>query len=230
MAQRSFNFETEPTVSLRVRVETGTAGEAYEERIELQTLDQNDAPTLVGILGEVSLTLGEHTRVALLEGIFHDEDANDVLTAQVSLADGSALPAFIACDEATGMLTIDAAAAAEAGTYTLRVVASDGKAQAETTFDLVLHKGAETIVVDEVAGDLMNIFPNPTDGIVTLQMREDAWEGMEVRVTTMQGAEVQHFVLTAATAEIDLSKLAAGAYVIAVGNGDTLHRVQVIKQ
>jgi len=95
----------------------------------------NNAPILVSAIGnqtafrDIPLSLD-------VSGNFVDIDAGDTLTYAATLADGSALPAWIIIDAATGILS-GTATASDMGLVAVKVIATDGSGStAETVFDL----------------------------------------------------------------------------------------------
>ena len=83
-----------------------------------------------------------------LGGVFSDLDS-EVLTLSASLADGAALPAWLAFDPTTGSLS-GTPSDGDAGTLAIALAASDGTNTAVTTVDLV------------VAGPATNLAPTAT--------------------------------------------------------------------
>eukprot|EP00439_Symbiodinium_sp_Y106_P090069 s1_g2605.t1 len=100
------------------------------------TLDAlNNAPILVSAIGtqtayrDIPLSLD-------VSGNFVDIDAGDTLSYAATLADGSALPAWISINAATGVLS-GIAATSDMGLLAIKVIATDGSgATAEGLFDL----------------------------------------------------------------------------------------------
>ena len=100
------------------------------------TLDAlNNAPILVTAVGNQT-ALRDVPFSLDVSGNFIDIDAGDTLSYAATLADGSALPAWISIDAATGVLS-GTAATSDMGLLAIKVVATDGSgATAEGLFDL----------------------------------------------------------------------------------------------
>jgi len=86
----------------------------------------NDAPVLRGVLPEQSAQAGASAsaRWVLPAGLFSDADAGDTLRLSARLADGSALPAWLRFDPATGAFDATPPLGAD-GDWAVRVTASD---------------------------------------------------------------------------------------------------------
>ncbi len=95
----------------------------------------NNAPILVSVIGDQ--TAFKDVPLSLdVSGNFVDIDAGDTLTYAATLADGSALPAWVSIDAATGVLS-GTATTGDMGLVSLKVIATDGSgATAEAVFDL----------------------------------------------------------------------------------------------
>lgn len=94
----------------------------------------NQAPTLVNALPDQVAAIGAAFSYVLSSTAFADPDAGDALTYVATLADGSALPAWLAFDPATRRFT---GTPSSAGTVSIRVVAIDtGGLEASDVFDL----------------------------------------------------------------------------------------------
>jgi Ca2+-binding RTX toxin-like protein len=85
----------------------------------------NRAPVLVAPIADQRVSEYGSFELALPEGMFRDFDAEDILVYEATLADGSALPAWLSFDSET--LTFSGIPQpADAGDITLRVSATDG--------------------------------------------------------------------------------------------------------
>ncbi|MDQ2101915.1 beta strand repeat-containing protein [Azospirillum isscasi] len=85
----------------------------------------NDRPSLVKALGSTSVDQGQPLDVTVSAGVFTDVDPGDRLTLSAALADGSALPAWLSFDAATGRLS-GTPGNADVGTRAIRITATDG--------------------------------------------------------------------------------------------------------
>jgi VCBS repeat-containing protein len=85
----------------------------------------NDAPVVANAMADQSAQAGEAFAFALPAGAFADVDNNDSLSLGATLADGSALPAWLAFNAATGTFTGTAPVSAGGTTLQVQVTASD---------------------------------------------------------------------------------------------------------
>ncbi|WP_044169971.1 putative Ig domain-containing protein, partial [Kamptonema formosum] len=115
---------------------TDSAGAFVDATFDLAVANTNDAPTTTGI-GNQSAT--EDSAFSLdVTGNFADVDAGDSLTYNATLADNSALPAWLTFDTATG--TFEGTPANEdVGDISVLVTATDSAgATADSTFTLTV--------------------------------------------------------------------------------------------
>lgn len=93
-------------------------------RIVVSVAGANDAPVLSTPLGDVVGQEGESLSFSLPSGAFTDVDRNDALAYTATLADGTPLPDWIQFDASNQSFAVNAQAG-DAGTYDLRVTATD---------------------------------------------------------------------------------------------------------
>jgi Ca2+-binding RTX toxin-like protein len=83
----------------------------------------NTAPTLEAPLADQGAQAGSSFSFAVPTGAFTDADSGDSIAFSATLADGSALPSWLAFDAATGQFS--GTAPADAGTFEIKVTATD---------------------------------------------------------------------------------------------------------
>ncbi|WP_345110722.1 T9SS type A sorting domain-containing protein [Hymenobacter algoricola] len=76
---------------------------------------------------------------------------------------------------------------------------------------------SKAVVIRATLGDV-SLFPNPTQGDVTIQLPEGSTENLSVRITDLTGRQVQVGRL-AADGKLNTSNLKAGTYIVIVGEG-----------
>ncbi len=125
-------------------VATDAEGESASDTFELDVLNVNDAPYLVAPLGDQTGQEGEALAFSVA-GAFADVDAGDVLAYAATLADGTALPAWLSFDPASQGFAA-APGFADGGSYALRVSATDGAgASAAAEFSLEILESAPPV-------------------------------------------------------------------------------------
>lgn len=113
--------------TLVVRVSaTDSAGVSAQSAFRLVVANANDAPVLARSPQDQSFTQGAVFGFAVPSDAFTDLDSNkgDRLSYSATLADGSALPAWLSVDAATGRF-IGAPGPNDAGVFSVRIVATD---------------------------------------------------------------------------------------------------------
>ncbi len=142
------------TLQLRVTA-TDPAGASAGDTFALTITNVNDAPVVASALVDQTATEGQAFSLTVPAGTFADIDAGDSLAYTATLADGSALPGWLAFDAASRTFSGTPPAASE-GTLSLRVTATDDStAQVSDVFDLVIASGggSSSTPIDGTAGD-----------------------------------------------------------------------------
>ncbi|MCX7894106.1 MAG: putative Ig domain-containing protein, partial [Burkholderiales bacterium] len=111
------------TVSIRVMA-TDAAGARASDVFDLTVVNTNDAPTLAVPVVKQSTREDAPFCFTLAPGTFADADAGDRLTLAAMLANGVALPGWLAFDAATGTFR-GTPENGDVGAYEIKVVATD---------------------------------------------------------------------------------------------------------
>ncbi|MCB4820356.1 putative Ig domain-containing protein [Roseicella aerolata] len=193
------------------RTTTGTA------TIEVAAV--NDAPVLAAALADQSVTAGDAFSFTIPAGSFTDPDAGTTLTYSARSADGSALPAWLSFDAATGAFS---GTPATAGTFSVTVTASDGSLSASDSFDIVVAQGSLSVslssltadqgfkIIGEAAGDNAGISVSDA-GDVNGDGYADLLIGAYGNAAAGYYAGAAYVVFgSAAGATVDLAQVAAG--------------------
>ncbi|MFC3068839.1 choice-of-anchor L domain-containing protein [Phenylobacterium soli] len=107
------------TVTVNYGVSDGAATTAAQAVFTVTGVD--DAPVVAAPIADAAGQVGQAFSLTLAQGVFSDVEG-DVLTLKAGLADGSALPAWLTFDAATGAFS---GAPTAAGTYAIQVTATD---------------------------------------------------------------------------------------------------------
>ena len=148
------DFEAAASHDVTVRVtDSGNPALDFDKTFTIAVGDENDAPDMVAPIGDATAT----TDVAFSHAVaanFADDDTShgDSLTYSATLADGSALPAWLAIDPTTGVLS-GTPAAGDGGIIDITVTATDafGPVGASDTFQISIAEAApepETTVIE----------------------------------------------------------------------------------
>ncbi|KFX02115.1 putative Ig domain-containing protein [Pectobacterium carotovorum] len=112
----------------------------------LSVTNVNDAPVVSGTIAAQSIAQGGSLNVTIPAGTFTDPDG-DTLTLSATLADGTALPAWLSFNPATGTFS-GTPANGDVGSLTIKVTATDGSnTSVSTTFGLTVTNVNDTPVV-----------------------------------------------------------------------------------
>ncbi|KHT27841.1 putative Ig domain-containing protein, partial [Pectobacterium carotovorum] len=133
--------------SLTIKV-TATDGSSasVSTTFGLTVTNVNDAPVVSGTIAAQSIAQGGSLNVTIPAGTFTDPDG-DTLTLSATLADGSALPAWLSFNPATGTFS-GTPANGDVGSLTIKVTATDGSsASVSTTFGLTVTNVNDAPVV-----------------------------------------------------------------------------------
>ena len=116
-----------------------------------------------------------------------------------------------------------------AGTYYLRVYGYSGANSATNCYTLRVALGTATKVDDMIVANKLSAFPNPVTDKVTIQLGD--LKGMaDIRVFDMYGKQVLQQTSSNNLVSMNLSKLAAGVYMIKVVSNGKEEVIKVVKQ
>ncbi|QQG29050.1 tandem-95 repeat protein [Pectobacterium carotovorum] len=134
--------------SLTIKV-TATDGSnaSVSTTFGLTVTNVNDAPVVSGTVPPQSVAQDSGLNFTLPSGLFTDVDAGDTLTLSATLADSTALPAWLSFNPATGTFT-GTPDNGDVGSLTIKVTATDGSnASVSTTFGLTVTNVNDAPVV-----------------------------------------------------------------------------------
>jgi Ca2+-binding RTX toxin-like protein len=183
------------TLSVRVTA-TDAAGASAADTFDIVVANTNDAPVVNRAIADANGTAGQAMSMTLAGDTFRDIDVGDGLTLSATLADGSALPAWLQFDAATrtfsgtpaaaGTMNIsvramDRAGASAEDSFTLTVAAPtpDPEPGADADQTLIGTRGNDTLVGgsgdDYLRGGRGQDVLLGNDGDDTLRMSRDNW-------------------------------------------------------
>ncbi|HEX7439326.1 MAG TPA: DUF4347 domain-containing protein [Caldimonas sp.] len=110
-------------IAIRVTATDGASASAFGD-FTLTVANVNGAPLLVNPIADQTAVAGAPVQFVLPRATFMDPDAGDTLTYAATLADGSALPKWLAFDARSVTFT-SAPAIGDAGNIVVRVTATD---------------------------------------------------------------------------------------------------------
>ncbi|WP_346861406.1 T9SS type A sorting domain-containing protein [uncultured Draconibacterium sp.] len=177
----------------------------------------NDAPYLVTPLPDaiVNASYSFELELSAMMGVVFDDVDDDVLAFDVMLEGTDSLPSWAAIE--AGVLTATPMIA-DTGSYSFVVTATDTSgAMASDTFVLEVD-GYPTAIGDIGAGSFeLNLYPNPTKGLVTVELQERSATDIEIKVMNVSGAEVFRKNFGANDKiQINLSDQVSGMYMVLI--------------
>ena len=107
-------------------------------RITIKDASSNNAPTVATEIPDRTATAGAAFSYAFPDNTFADVDAGDTLTYTATKSDDSALPSWLGFAAATRTFS-GTPQAADVGTVSVKVTASDGTDSVSDTFDIVVN-------------------------------------------------------------------------------------------
>ncbi|PPC94065.1 MAG: hypothetical protein CTY33_05680 [Methylotenera sp.] len=137
-------------------IATDIAGVAISQTFDLNVTNINDAPTIIGNIADVDVIDGNALSMTLpVATLFEDTDVGDQLTYSVTLADGSALPAWLSFDPTT-LLISGTPNGADIGSLSLQVTATDiAGTIANINFNLSVSAMADQVLTGTTANNVL---------------------------------------------------------------------------
>ena len=116
-----------------------------------------------------------------------------------------------------------------AGTYYVRVYGYNNANSATNCYTLRVATGTATKEVPLITGTSVTAFPNPATSLVTIRIPEV--KGMaDIRVVDMYGKQVLYRSSSQVNTQLDISRLAAGVYLVKVVNNGKETTMKVVKE
>ncbi|WP_161974657.1 putative Ig domain-containing protein [Piscinibacter terrae] len=144
-------------LSLKVTA-TDVAGASASSTFTMNVANVNDAPVLANAIPDQAANAGAAFSYTVAATAFTDPDTGDTLTYSATLADGTALPAWLAFNPSTRTFS---GTPSTTGTISVKVIAKDsGNLSASDTFDIAVTIQNQTLTgttgVDNLVGGAGN--------------------------------------------------------------------------
>ncbi|AIB15258.1 hypothetical protein ABAZ39_25530 (plasmid) [Azospirillum argentinense] len=204
---------TQETTAFTVTATDADGASATNTTTSINTLSINDAPVRAQALGTRNLDQGQAFSYTIPAGIFTDADTGDSLTLSAASGDGSALPAWLSFDAATGRFS-GTPGNADIGTRTVRVTATDSSGA--TVSDLLTIEVAnvnDTPVAANDTGDTDRLTPVTvvaSSGVLANDTDPDVGDRLTVSAVNGDAANVGRAITLAGGGRLTLS--ADGGY------------------
>lgn len=185
----------------------------------------NNDPTLENFIPDVSIPLGTVVEYPIPENTF-DDDPEDELSLSAELEDGSPLPAWMSFSTSNNTLT---GTASELGSWDIRVTAEDNHgATVSDVFNLEVY---QTVGIDDVFAEKMSIYPNPSNGLLSIKLEGLTTNELEIEITSLNGQVVyldKYSVADHFATELDLSRLDKGHYLLSISTKEGKEAIREI--
>jgi len=201
------------------------SGASYEKAFRIKITDQNDPVVINGSIPDQELVIGETYSYTLEEDFFTDQDG-DAIDIGVTLADESALPAWLSYDKASRTLSGNSAAELP-GVLDILVSATDDMGSLVSTgFKLTLsyHVG-----LNNAPEDKLSLYPNPACDFLCLNLDNPAVQAV-ISLYAADGRKLLEITFSGKECRLSTAGLAPGLYLISVRSGTELFPARFIKE
>ncbi|MCY1718987.1 Ig-like domain-containing protein [Prolixibacteraceae bacterium Z1-6] len=200
-------------------------GAATSQTFFVMVNHTNQAPEETSLIPDQEV-IADRT-LALNLGDFFDDPDGDMLTYEVSMEDGSALPDWISND---GDTLFAMPSISNTGCVSIVVSASDPFMVSVSDTFQVCALGYPTGIDDIDSRKLsMNLYPNPSRGMVTLELETPEMDDAELTVTNTAGIRIFHKTYrNQQLIQFNLSDQLSGLYLVNLKIGDQYFNQKLI--
>jgi plastocyanin len=94
---------------------------------------------------------------------------------------------------------------------------------------VTVTQAATNVSVEEVVVPALHVYPNPSNGMLTLEMQRFSGKQVQITITDLKGQIIfQEELIADAIKTLDLSELAAGTYIVKMNAGTEQFSCQII--
>ncbi len=208
-------------------VATDKAGASTIMQFKINVLNKNDAPTVVNPIPDQTTEINMLYTFKFQENTFNDIDKNDQLSYDATLSDGSLLPAWLQFFKVNRTFT-GKPSGSDVGRVSIKLTATDsfsGSVFTEFKLNVVTSNA-----LNEVESKSFTIFPNPSDGIFYLSVKEGNTRNISVSVIDMLGNIIISKSENSKRIEIDMSRYSKGMYIVQIKtNSEIVRKIMVIR-
>jgi beta-glucanase (GH16 family) len=221
------DFETTPEFTLAVKVSDGTNTENATVNIRLNNLNDN-----LPVLEDANFTIDENSAAQTVVGTVTATEADgDLNSLTYSITAGNTNDVF-AIDNTTGEITVKKSTEMDYETtpeFTLTVEVSDGTNIDTAIVTIALNNLIETSI-DDLQLNKLDIYPNPSNGIVTIDFSNSANKMINIELININGQILysENFEITNSTKTIDLSSYSNGIYFMLLKSNDSFIKRKIV--
>jgi len=211
----SFNYETKDHYYINIQTEDQD-GEAFSKAFIINVNDLNDNPT------EITLSntfIDENSSISTVVGILNttDEDAGDTHTYSLVSGDGtndSGNSSFkISENELQNAEVFDFETQSE---YYIFIETDDGSEGSYQKAFVVTVNDVTEVGIQDLSADKILIYPNPTPGLVNVDLSEQNFDEVQIKVISASGRVVYINNTKQVRFSFDLSANRSGIYFILI--------------
>ncbi|SHJ40722.1 Por secretion system C-terminal sorting domain-containing protein [Tangfeifania diversioriginum] len=193
---------------------TDSKGASVSETFTVVVEEVNHAPVLVNPVADQSVAASYGLKIPLsaVPGEYFDDPDGNPLTITAMFEGEEVLPAWV---EFAGDTLYATPMIADTGCYAVVVEAFDGELTATDTFQVCVE-GYPTSIDNIGAGKFeVNLYPNPTQGMVNVDIESSTARDIELTVLDITGKQVLHRQFNAAERiTFDMSGNVSGMYLV----------------
>ncbi|MBE9468495.1 MAG: T9SS type A sorting domain-containing protein [Bacteroidetes bacterium] len=204
------NGDTYASFDFKVKDALGAESEIYTMTINVTAV--NDAPTVANEMPDDTAQVGVAYNYEVPENTFVEIDEGDELKYSAKLNDGNDLPVWLSFDVVTRIFsgTPDVA-----GSITLKVTATD-EALTSISDEFVLTIATAT-GIEDVFGNSLSIYPNPTSGVITISL-DRKYNDVDVSIIDIIGETIMRKSICSTKTVINMEGYSKGMYFIKFSN------------
>jgi len=209
-------------------IATDKLGASTSTNIIFEVINTNDAPVQNIFIQDYTVYSGNTSEVYLDQGIFTDEDEEDILEIGIKCLSSTTLPGWLAFDNESLLITSNPTDE-HVGEWLFGVSATDLAGEIVwQEFSITVLQGE--LVAGSIVKDELSIYPNPSTGKFNLNLG-DYNGSYKYKVTNSIGSIILAEESSIPNKVIDLSSFTAGVYFISVViEGQTIRRKKIIIQ
>nr|WP_319272835.1 PKD domain-containing protein [uncultured Draconibacterium sp.] len=183
----------------------------------------NDAPTLVAAIADRDVQAEDVLSVSIsrtLGDVFDDADGDEL--SWIFMSEEDTVYSWMSVNELASEYVLDfSPTQADTGCYTIIVQVSDTSGlTASDSFEVCVTAIPVGVANIDQSAFNVNIYPNPSKGLVSIEMETSSVEETEVSVSNVAGAEVLRRTFIAGDhIQLDLSENVSGMYLMRITQG-----------
>ena len=183
----------------------------------------NDAPTLVAAIADRDVQAEDVLSVSIsrtLGDVFDDADGDEL--SWIFMSEEDTVYSWMSVNELASEYVLDfSPTQADTGCYTIIVQVSDTSGlTASDSFEVCVTAIPVGVANIDQSAFNVNIYPNPSKGLVSIEMETSSVEETEVSVSNVAGAEVLRRTFIAGDhIQLDLSENVSGMYLVRITQG-----------